>query len=224
MQLDYPKRRPGTVDGIPARRRIVVGVDGSAGLVAALAWAATEARLRQAELVAIYAWERTERCRAPYAPRPGLPSRQEPLAAATSRLSDAVRAAFGQAPPPWLRAEVAEGRPERALPGRAAGAEMLVLGCDRRAGDFPAAPGPVHRACLHSALCPVAIVGCLPGPVPGRRDPRQPTVERADAGGSPLLPEMAAASRQRRRRRRLADRPRVPSARPGHEESCLRGT
>ena len=38
---------------------------------------------------------------------------------------------------------------------------MLVLGCTRRAGDFPAAPGPVHRACLHSALCPVVIVGCL---------------------------------------------------------------
>jgi nucleotide-binding universal stress UspA family protein len=177
MQLDYPKRRPGTGGGIPARRRIVVGVDGSAGSVAALAWAAAEARLRQAELVAVYAWEHTKRCRAPYAPCPGLPGRQEALAAAASRLSDAVRAAFGQAPPPWLRAEVAEDRPERALPGQAAGAEMLVLGCDRRAGDFPAVPGPVHRACLHSAPCPVAIVGCLPGPVPGRHDPLQPAME-----------------------------------------------
>jgi hypothetical protein len=42
-------RRPGTGDGIPGRRRIVVGVDGSAGSVAALAWTAAEARLRHAE-------------------------------------------------------------------------------------------------------------------------------------------------------------------------------
>lgn len=51
--MSYPARRPGAGNGIPAGRRIVVGVDGSAASVAALAWAAREARLRQAELRAV---------------------------------------------------------------------------------------------------------------------------------------------------------------------------
>lgn len=166
----------------------MVGVDGSAASVAALAWAAGEARLRQAELVAVYAWEAAEQCRAPYAPHRGVPSREESRAAATSVLSASVRAAFGQATPPGLRAEVAEGRPERVLPGRAVGTEMLVLGCTRRVGDFPASPGPIHRACLHGAPCPVAIVGCLTAPAPDRQGLRQPAGE-----GGPY-PEHSAVS------------------------------
>jgi nucleotide-binding universal stress UspA family protein len=172
--MSYPARRPGAGNDIPARRRIVVGVDGSAASVTALAWAAREARLRQAELRAVYAWEDTEPCRAPYAACRGVLSRAEARAAAAALLSASVRAVFGPAPPPWLRAEVAVGRPEQVLPGRAAGSEMLVLGGTRRAGGFPAAPGPVHRACLHSAPCPVAIVGCPTAAAPGRQDPCQP--------------------------------------------------
>ncbi len=191
--MSHPAHRPGAGNGLRAGRRIVVGVDGSAASVAALAWAAGEARLRRAELVAVYAWEDAGPRRAPYAPHRGLPDREEARAAAASRLSAAVRAVFGQPPPPGLRAEVAEDRPERALPDRAAGAEMLVLGCTRPASDYPAAPGPVHRACLHSAPCPVAVVGCLPVAAPGRQDLRPPAAERADA------PEHPAASGDGRR-------------------------
>lgn len=207
VMMSCPAHRPGAGNGIPAGRRIVVGVDGSPASVAALAWAATEARLRQAELVAVCAWEAAERCRAPYAPHRSLPSRAEARAAAASLLSASVRAAFGQDPPPGLRTEVAEGRPERVLPGRAAGTEMVVLGSTRWAGDFPAAPGPVHRACLHGAPCPVAIVGCLTAP--GRSGPCQPAGE-----GGPC-PEQASgrgpARRERHGKHRTADQPRVPS-------------
>jgi len=203
--------RPDAGNGLHAARRIVAGVDGSAAAAAALAWAAAEARLRRAELVAVYAWDGAERPRALYAPRDGLPGRTEAQAAAAALLSTAVRAVFGHQPPPGLRTEVAEGRPEQVLPGRAAGAEMLVLGCTRRVRDSPAPPGPVHRACLHSAPCPVAIVGCLPEPVPARRDLRHPAAEAADARSAALLGEIAGASPQRHGKRRPAGRPRVPS-------------
>lgn len=159
--MSHPAHRPGTATSVPAGRQIVVGVDGSTASVAALTWAATEARLRQAELRAVYAWEDTELRRAPYAARRGVPSRAEARAAAAALLSASVHAVFGPASPPWLRAELADGRPEQVLPGRAAGSEMLVLGGTRRAAGLPVAPGPVHRACLHGAPCPVTVVGGL---------------------------------------------------------------
>lgn len=136
----------------------MVGVDGSPASVAALAWAATEARLRRAELDAVYAWENPEQHRAPYAERRGLPSPEEDRAAAAARLARSVRAAFGHAPPPRLRTEVAEGRPERVLPDRAAGTELLVLGSALRTGNIRDAAGSVHRACLNCVRCPVVIV------------------------------------------------------------------
>ncbi|HEU5390229.1 MAG TPA: universal stress protein [Streptosporangiaceae bacterium] len=145
-------------DDIPAGRRIVVGVDGSPASVTALAWAAREAQLRRAQLHAVCAWEDAEQCCAPYAAHSGLPGRDESMAAATSTLAISVRAVFGPAPPCCVRAEVAEGRPERVLLDRVVGTELLVLGAARLAGDFPAV-GPVHRACLRAASCPVVFVG-----------------------------------------------------------------
>jgi nucleotide-binding universal stress UspA family protein len=215
MALSYPAHRPGAGNGLPAGRRIVVGVDGSGASVAALTWAAREARLRRAELAAVYAWEDTEQLRAPYADRHGVTSRAEARAAAASLLSASVRAVFGQTPPPGLRAEVADGRPEQVLPGLAAGSEMLVLGCTRRTSDYQAALGPVHRACLHSAPCPVAIVGCLPVPAHGRQDPRQPTAEGRILGaprcfrGWPALPGSGTGNAGRA----------LPPSRPGHDKS-----
>jgi nucleotide-binding universal stress UspA family protein len=160
---------------IPAGRRIVVGVDGSPASVAALGWAAREARLRQAELHAVYAWEGAERCRAPYATCPGLPRPEEDRAAAASLLAASVRAALGRAPPRGLRTELAEGHAERMLLDRAAGAELLVLGSAGRAGHLPQAAGPVHRACLRGAPCPVVIVGCVRRSVTDRQDRCQPS-------------------------------------------------
>lgn len=193
-------------NNVPAGRRVVAGVDGSAASIAALIWAAREARLRRAELIAVYAWDAVRQCRAAYAAQRGLPSREEARAAAASVLSVSVHAAFGQDPPPGLRAEVAEGRPEQVLPSRAAGAGMLVLGCTRQVGG----PGPVHRACLHSAPCPVTIVGRPPEPAPERQDLRQPTAAGADTGSTPPA-GAAGVSQQRHEKHRPVGRSRVPS-------------
>lgn len=59
--MSYPAHRPGAGNNIRAERLIVVAVDGSAASVTALAWAAREARLRRAELRAVYAREDTGR-------------------------------------------------------------------------------------------------------------------------------------------------------------------
>jgi nucleotide-binding universal stress UspA family protein len=139
-------------------RRIVVGVDGSRASLAALAWAASEAQLRQAELLAVHAWDDTECGLAPYAAHGGRPSPEQERAEAAAQLAASVRAVLASAPTAALRTELAEGRAERVLLDRAAGAELLVLGSTSQVGPFPAAAGPVHRACLRGAPCPVVIV------------------------------------------------------------------
>ena len=146
-------------------RRIVVGVNGSVASLAALRWAAGEAALRRASLLVVHVWDRTRGQLAPYAMRgrqsaPG----QERMAAAT-RLAATVRAAFGAAPPAGVITELAEGLVVRVLLDRAAEADLLVLGATTLAST-PTSPGlavgptagPVARACLSRADCPVVIV------------------------------------------------------------------
>ncbi len=145
-------------------RRIVVGVNGSTASLAALRWAAGEAALRRASLLVVYVWDRTRRM-APYATRGGRLTPGEERGAARSRLAMAVRAAFGPVPPASVTTEVAEGLVARVLLDRAAEADLLVLGAAAPTITSPptgraAGPtaGPVARACLSRAVCPVVIV------------------------------------------------------------------
>ena len=60
------------------------------------------------------------------------------------------------------KGKVMDIAPHRVLLERCAGAEMLVLGT---AGDEPGASwsaGPVIRACLRRAPCPVVVIGTTP--------------------------------------------------------------
>jgi nucleotide-binding universal stress UspA family protein len=167
---------------IPTVRRIVVGVDGSAASVAGLRWAAGEARLRGAEMHAVSAWDGAERPRAPYAAISGVQSLDEGRAAAASLLAASVHAALGRRPQAALRAELVEGRAERVLLDRAAGAEMLVLGSTGRSARLQQVAGPVHRACLRGAPCPVVVVVCF----------EEATDEPAAVGGPPVAAGAAA--------------------------------
>jgi nucleotide-binding universal stress UspA family protein len=153
-----------------APRRIVVGVAASAASVAAVTWAAREAVLRGAVLHAVHAWEPAARGRAPYAPglrgvaHDGERQAAEALLAtvvqeglAGAGLADARLDSVG----PLL--EVAEGLPVQVLLHCAAGAELLVLGGAPAAEDAAGRPspshvGPVARACLRAAPCPVVTV------------------------------------------------------------------
>lgn len=151
------------------RQHIVVGVSGSVASGAALSWAAEEARLRRATLHVVRVWD-PARHAASYAAVGATPTGEEEHAAARDGLAAAMRAEFGPATPDGVTAELAEGVPERVLVDRSGDADLLVLGVTTSAWLAGRSAGPVVRACLARARCPVAVVGGVDGaPLPAGR-------------------------------------------------------
>ena len=138
-----------TTAGGKGMPRIVAGVHGTAASDAALDWAAREARLRHAQLHLVLARDPAVSRRAPYA-HPAVPASGD---ADTVRLAGAAVRAAQMLPQGRVTTELADGLPARILADRAAGASLLVLGA-APAGFL----GPVARACLRHAPCPVVIV------------------------------------------------------------------
>ena len=149
----------------PGARRIVVGVDGSAESVAALRWACREASLRTAEVHAVLALESACHQLASYAvPSPRHPSGS--WGAVREVLRQSVRDAARLYPGVIVRTEITEGLAARVLLDHARDADMLVLGRTARGpGEYHGA-GPVIRACLRAAPCPVVVIG-QDAPAPG---------------------------------------------------------
>ena len=142
--------------------RIVVGVDGTSASAAAVSWAVEEARLRRATVhLVVVTCDHDRNSRALYAGRPGEPQPEEDSATRTA-LFTAERQAGKALPPDRLSSELADGSPAKVLIDRSSGAELLVLGSaypeDRSASQAPVPMGPVARACLHDAACPVVVV------------------------------------------------------------------
>ena len=109
------------------------------------------------------AWEDAAKRVAPYASHACPPDRAEDLLDARQRLEDEVTAAVNGAAPLAVTVEIAEGLAARVLLDHADGAEMLVLGSARCAPD---GIGPVARACLRHAPCPVVVVSVAMSGVP----------------------------------------------------------
>ena len=135
---------------------IVVGVDGTRASLAALQWAADEARRRGAGLRVVHGWDRE--FYAPYAPPEDAWSRAQHQADATASLTAQLGAVFGPDLPDTVSAEIAEGIAERILVDRSAGADLLVLGSASGPPAAGRAIGSVTRACLRRAFCPVVVV------------------------------------------------------------------
>ena len=99
---------------------------------------------------------------APNASSPSAPRPDEDNAAGRAQLAAAEKQASRTLPPDRLSSELVEGSPARVLIGQSAGAELLVLGAaepaSQSASEGPPAVGPLARACLHRAACPVVIV------------------------------------------------------------------
>ncbi|MFJ9566131.1 universal stress protein [Streptomyces fuscichromogenes] len=141
-----------------AGNSIVVGVDGSQASLAALRWAAAQARSTHLEVVAVHAWERAGAGFAPYAPAPVRPTTAEQRAEAAHVLAGAVRTVFGPDPGGAVRQVVREGPPARVLLEQARGALLLALGHGIGVQrDLPAL-GAVGRACVRAATVPVVTV------------------------------------------------------------------
>jgi nucleotide-binding universal stress UspA family protein len=132
---------------------VMVGVCGSRASAAALQWAAAEARRRCARLRVVRTWDR--QFHAAYSPAAGWLTPDQQRGAATAELTAEVRTAFGAAVPDEVAAELAEGSAGRTLVDLSADADLLVLGSGSPAAE---SVGPVIRACLSHAHCPVVVV------------------------------------------------------------------
>jgi len=170
---------------VPAVQRIVVGVDGSAESAAALRWACREAALRGAEVHAVHVREANCHSLASYAV-PASPSAEDEV----EEIWSSAQAEHGGSVE--IRTEVADGLAARVLLDRCAGADMLILGT---VSDVPGASrsaGPVIRACLRRAPCPVVVISAAQDPVPRREPPVRPGDARVPMPVGAGLPVNAA--------------------------------
>jgi nucleotide-binding universal stress UspA family protein len=152
---------------VPAVRRVVVGVDGSAESAAALRWACREASLRGAEVHAVHVREANCHSLASYAAATSPNAEDDTEEMWRSVLPD-------QSGTPQIRTEVVEGLAPRVLLDRCADADMLVLGT---ASDVPGSSrsaGPVIRACLRRAACPVVVISAAQDQIPRQEPPVRP--------------------------------------------------
>jgi nucleotide-binding universal stress UspA family protein len=146
--------------------RIVVGVSGSGAARTALAWAAHEAELREADLVAVHAWQVR-----PTSPQELLfPSRAVPVQQGTAmhRLRGWVDAVQGAAS---IAVRVVHAAPLDAIIELSRDADLLVLG----RGTHSWLAGLLHPAICTDlpalVCCPVAVIPDYrpgAGPAPGR--------------------------------------------------------
>jgi len=172
--------------------RIVVGVDASPDAKRALAWAAAEARLRQAQLQVVHAYHARELAAPVYFPSQhavpsvtiadteGLP--QAEMSAAVqdrAEVEEAFRSKAEQLLDVLLteldetvsgvdvQRTVEEGRhPAEVLLELSTDADLLVVGSRGQGGFGGLQLGSVSHACVLHAVCPVVVV-------PYRRDRRR---------------------------------------------------
>lgn len=130
--------------------RVVVGFDGSPGALVAVSWAAGEARLRGAELVAWTVLDRQESRHVADSVAAKTPRRS--LEESAGGYPVTVRHGYGDA--------AAE------LVAACGDADLLVVGSRGRGSLEGLVLGSVSRACLAHAPCPVVVVRPQPEQVP----------------------------------------------------------
>ncbi|KJS56593.1 hypothetical protein VM98_06580 [Streptomyces rubellomurinus subsp. indigoferus] len=145
---------------MPAESRIVVGVSGSLGSIAALHHAAAEARRTDVELLAVLCWtppgDELGYRRTPYPP--ALTAGRD---AAVARLRQALDEAFaGHHAGVRLRCQAVRGDTGRTLVGCADRPDdLLVLGAGHERGRLSRLLRPsVAAYCVRHATCPVLTV------------------------------------------------------------------
>ncbi len=139
-------------------KRIVVGVDGSAGSLAALAWSVDEALAHDATLVCVVAWEPPVVYGSGFAPVPSLPPDGAYEDAAGTQLDEALQRVLADREPPGIERLVVEGPPGEVLLSASEGADLLVVGSRGHGTIVGILLGSVSQHCAHHAHCPVVII------------------------------------------------------------------
>jgi nucleotide-binding universal stress UspA family protein len=142
---------------------IVVGVDGSDASHAALRWAAEEAKLRSASLVALHAWSFVPAqpigdpgmLAVPAGDLPGqLDAESDAAQVSLDRaVADAITGSDVE-----LERRLVEGDAGEALVASSEDAVLVVVGSHGRSGFKAALLGSVSRHVVNHAACPVVVV------------------------------------------------------------------
>jgi nucleotide-binding universal stress UspA family protein len=148
-------------------RRVVVGVDGSARSLPALALAVAEASSRPAALVVVHAWESPASY---YADVPELEDTLETWRRAGELAVAETVAGWSERHPDVAISRAFErGHPVGVLVGYSADADLLVIGTRGAGGIHGLALGSVARAVVAGSSCPVMLVRRGPRTLPGVR-------------------------------------------------------
>jgi nucleotide-binding universal stress UspA family protein len=139
---------------------IVVGVDNSDGAKAALRFALEEARLRQATLRVVHAWQYG------YIGAPGLEGRlpaaggtlEDFRQGAAAALEEALREVGADTHGVPIERRVEQGTAAAVLVEESRGADLLVVGSRGHGGFAQLVLGSVSQQCAQHAFCPVVIV------------------------------------------------------------------
>lgn len=145
--------------GRDGRRRIVVGVDGSAGSRAALRWAIEEARYRRGIVEVVTAYLPTYVPAAPdfgYVPLDPVDVVEEVRKMQDDVVADIAAQVDTTGVP--IEQRFLKGRAADTLIAAADGADMLVVGNRGRGGFRGLLLGSVSQQVTHHATCPVVIV------------------------------------------------------------------
>lgn len=142
------------MDTVIGQRRIVVGVDGSAGSIAALLEAATIAAATAARVEAVACWNVPTALAVQYAL-----GNVDLEGGARNMLEVSLAQAFGVDIPKNVSKHLIQGDARQILPAVSDGADMLVVGRRGHGGVAGTLMGSVGQACLEHAPCPVLVLG-----------------------------------------------------------------
>jgi nucleotide-binding universal stress UspA family protein len=145
------------VEADPAAPRtdpVVVGVDGSPGSEAAVAFAVDAAVRRGVPLVAVHAWRDVlvDATMAPLVDWDAVETDEREV------LAERLAGTRAEHPDLVLKKLVVRDRPARALVDESRGAQLVVVGSRGRGGVQGLLLGSVSQQLLHHAHCPVAVV------------------------------------------------------------------
>lgn len=136
--------------------RIVVGIDGSSGSIAALRAAEALAKATGSWLDVVACWSVPTSLALSY----GL-GQVDFEDGARQLLQDTVRKTFGETLPDKISTSLVHGAPRQKLIELSDGANMLVVGRRGHGGFAGLLLGSVSQACVAHAHCPVLVVNSV---------------------------------------------------------------